>query len=425
MLPLVRHELSIRVLSMTASTRRLPHGLCVAHLIETNGPGGAERMLASVATELQAGGSRTVVILPAGGEGWLPRELRGTGVQVEAFRLDRPFSPAFARSLEAIFRHHHVTLAHSHEFTMAVYGSWAARRAGIPHLFTMHGGRYYAERLRRRIALRIAAELSGSIVAVSESLAGHLSRDLWMRASRIVTIPNGVRQPPGTPSSLRSELGLDYRTPLVVAVGNLYPVKGHRFLLEALGLLRTAAPQLHVAIAGRGELEGELRARANALGVTDRFHLLGLRRDIGNVLAAADIFVLPSLSEGVPLALLEAMLAAPPRPIIATAVGEVPTVLDHGRAGVLIPPGDAAALAEALRGLLADPERGVRLSIAAATRANEQYTFARMMERYLALYEKLLGGLPASNGADPALESHQVAGRQTTVRGERAYARGE
>ena len=150
-------------------------------------------MLASVATELQAAGSGNVVIAPAEGEGWLARELRGTGVRVETFRLDRALSPTFARWLEQTLRTHRVDVAHSHEFTMAVYGAWAARRAGIPHLFTMHGGRYYADRWRRRIALRVAAELSGAVVAVSESLRGHLSRDLWMRASRIVTVPNGAR----------------------------------------------------------------------------------------------------------------------------------------------------------------------------------------------------------------------------------------
>ncbi len=408
MLPLVRHQPSIRVLTMTAFVRRLPYGTCIAHLIETNGPGGAERMLASVASELQAAGIRNVLIAPSEGEGWLQRELSGTGVQVESFRLERAISPASARWLAAVLRRHRVTLAHSHEFTMAVYGSWAARQAGVPHLFTMHGGRYNAERLRRRIALRVAANLSGAVVAVSESLARHLSRDLWLRASRTITIPNGVRQAPDTPSTLRHELALPTEAFLVVAVGNLYPVKGHRFLLEALGLLRTTLPQLHVAIAGRGELEGALRTRAAELGVADRFHLLGLRADVGNVLAGANVVVLPSLSEGVPLALLEAMLAA--RPIIATAVGEVPTVLDHGRAGVIIPPGDAISLADALRGLLADSQRRQLLSVAALTRATENYTLARMMERYLALYARVLGTLPAPQGADPALQPHQIVG---------------
>jgi len=362
-------------------------GACFAHLIESDGPGGAERMLASLAAELQSAGARNVVFAPVGGEGWLARELSGTGVQIELFRFDRGLSPAFARWLGDTLRRHRVTLTHSHEFTMAVYGAWAARRAGVPHVFTMHGSRYYAERLRRRVALRVAAALSGSVVAVSRGLAGHLRRDLWIRASRIATIPNGARLALVSQSSLRDELRLGPADQLAVAVGNLYPVKGHRYLLEALALLAPRFPRLHVAIAGRGDLEGPLRARAQALDVGDRFHLLGLRSDVGNVLAGADVFVLPSLSEGVPLALLEAMLAA--RPIVATAVGEVPTILSGGRAGVVVPPGDAAALAGALASVLADPVQARRLSATAATRAAEEYTLDTMVERYLALYSQL------------------------------------
>src|SRR6266550_1510855 len=386
------------------------HKLRFAHLIESDGPGGAERMLASVATELQAAGSRNVVIAPADGEGWLARELSGTGVRVESFRLDRALSPTFARWLEQTLRKHRVDLAHSHEFTMSVYGAWAARRAGIPHLFTMHGGRYYAARWRRRITLRVAAELSGAVVAVSESLREHLSRDLWMRASRIVTIPNGARLALVERSSLRDELRLAADDQLAVAVGNLYPVKGHRYLLEALALLRTRLPRLHVAIAGRGELEAELRTRAEALGVADRFHLLGLRADIGNVLAASDVFVLPSLSEGVPLALLEAMLAG--KPIVATAVGEVATVLEGGHAGVVVRPGDAAVLADALARLLSDPAEARRLGAAAAARASQAYTLSSMLDRYAALYEKALS--PARN-SNPPLESLEIAEPKASV----------
>jgi len=357
-----------------------------AHLIESDGPGGAERMLASLAAELQAAGSHNVLIAPANGEGWLARELRGTGVQVELFRLDRPVSPTFARWLTDTLRRHRIDLAHSHEFTMAVYGSWAARRAGVPHVFTMHGSRYYAARLQRRIAMRIAARLSRSVVAVSQVLTEHLRRDLWLSADRVDTIPNGARHVPVTHSSLRQELGLAGDDQLVVSVGNLYPVKGHASLLEALSLLRNRFPRLHVAIAGRGELEETLRARARALDVANRFHLLGLRSDVGNVLAGADVFVLPSLSEGVPLALLEAMMAA--RPIVATAVGEVPTVLDRGGAGVLVPAGDAAALAGAIANVLSNPALGRQLAGAAAARAAERYTFNAMIDRYAALYAK-------------------------------------
>jgi glycosyltransferase involved in cell wall biosynthesis len=379
-------------------------GLRLAHLIESDGPGGAERMLASLATELQAAGSENVVIVPAAGEGWLAHELHGTGVHVEQFHLDRPFSPAFARGLEETLRRHRVVLAHSHEFTMAVYGAWAARRAGIPHLFTMHGGRYYAGRLRRRIALRVAATLSDSVVAVSHILARQLRRDLWLSADRVVIIPNGVRQMPVVQSSLREELRLTAADQLVVAVGNLYPVKGHTYLLEALALLAARFPRLHVAIAGRGELADPLLAEARRLQVNQHFHLLGLRSDIGNVLAASDVFVLPSLSEGVPLALLEAMLAG--KPIVATAVGEVPTVLEGGHAGVVVRPGDAAELADALASLLSDPAEARRLGGAAAARASEAYTLSSMIERYAALYEKALSPARDSN---PQLESLEIA----------------
>ena len=398
---------------MTAVGASRLRGVRLAHAIESDGPGGAERILASLAAELQAAGAENLVIVPAHGEGWLARELRGTGVQIELFRLDRPVSPAFARWLAETFRRHRVTLAHSHEFTMAVYGAWAARRAGIPHLFTMHGSRYYAGRLRRRVAMRVAAELSEAVVAVSQNLARHLSHDLWMRASRIVTIPNGARSTQVGRSSLREELRLRDGDQLAVAIGNLYPVKGHGYLLEALALLGERLPRLHVAIAGRGELEDQLLARARALHLDDRFHLLGLRSDIGNVLAGADVFVMPSLSEGLPLALLEAMLAA--RPVVATAVGEVPTVLMGGRAGVLVPPGEAAELAGAVAGVLTDAAQARRLSTAAALRAAEEYSLDKMVERYVALYMRLLASGPPATPLPPAHRTLRYHGISRTI----------
>lgn len=394
-----------------------------AHLIECDGPGGAERMLASLVGALQGDGHENVVVLPAAGEGWLARELSSTGAAVEYFRLDRPFSPAFASWLADLLRRHRIELAHSHEFTMAVYGAWAARKAGIPHLFTMHGGRYYAEQLRRRVALHLAARASTAVVSVSHGLARHLARDLWIAASRIVTVPNGVRPPQiqGTEPQLRGQLGLDLDDRLAVAIGNLYPVKGHAYLLEALALLATRHPKLHVAIAGRGELEGALRQRARELRVENRFHLLGLRSDVGDVLAAADVFALPSLSEGVPLALLEAMLSG--RPVVASAVGEVPSVLGEGGAGILVPPGDAAALASALDSLLADPEAARRLGAAARMRATESYSFDAMLNRYLELYAAALGDHPHDGRPQRVRQSERQSLPHTRSPGKRAFVR--
>lgn len=376
----------------------------IAHLIECDGPGGAERMVASLAIEQQQAGIQTLVILPANGEGWLEAQLAGSGVATEHFRLDRPVSLACARWLADVLREHRISLAHCHEFSMGVYGAWAAWLARIPHLVTMHGGRYFADRLRRRVALRAGAVLGGHMVAVSHELARQLRRDLWLPASRVSTIPNGVRYVAATHSTLRDELDLAPEDRLAVAVGNLYSVKGHRFAVEALALLQDSYPRLHLAIAGRGDMADSLLRHAEQRGVAARLHLIGLRADIPNVLAGADLFVLPSLSEGLPLALLEAMFAA--RPIVASDVGEVRAVLGDGAAGVLVPAGDATALAAALAGVLAAPEQARELGARAKHRATTDYGIASMVARYKQLYDRLL----------PARESPETVTTAVTAR---------
>jgi glycosyltransferase involved in cell wall biosynthesis len=357
-------------------------------LIESSGPGGAERIVADLATAFQAANTHNVVFLPRDGEDWLQRQLDGSGVAIEYFAIDRPVSPKSARALTTAFRKHQIDVAHSHEFSMAVYGGWAAWRAGIPHIITMHGGRYYASRLRRRLALRAAVTLSAATAAVSGSLAQAISDDLGVKRSRIVMVPNGVRYVAPERVTLRQELALRSDDRLIVAVGNLYPVKGHQHLVDALALMAEKYPRLHVAIAGRGELEGALRSRVADLSLTGRVHLLGLRADIPAILAAADVFALPSLSEGLPLALIEAMFAA--RPIVATLVGEVGVALDGGQAGVLVEPGNVHALASALDGLLAEPARAKALGERAARHARAQYGLSRMVGRYARLYEQAL-----------------------------------
>jgi glycosyltransferase involved in cell wall biosynthesis len=363
----------------------------IAHLIETDGPGGAERMLASLANALQCAGYPCVAFVPARVEGWLEAELAGFGVPIEYVPLDRPFSPRFARELATAFRRHNVALAHSHEWTMAFYGAWAARLARVPHVITMHGSRYYAERWQRRIALRWAIASSVAVAAVSRALAESIQRDLWLRRGRVAVVPNGIRPPrPGTSGArLRGELGLRPGDRLLLAVGNLYPVKGHADLVAAVAQLDTRHPSLHLAIAGRGELAEALRRDAVARGVGDRVHLLGLRSDVADLLAAADAFVLPSRSEGLPLALLEAMFAA--LPIVATRVGEVPVALADG-AGLLVEPARPAELANAIDRLLSDAELARSLGAHARTRAVAEFDVAKVAARYESFYRPALNG---------------------------------
>jgi glycosyltransferase involved in cell wall biosynthesis len=387
-------------------TPSTPNGLRIAHLIESDGPGGAERIVAGLARALQESGAFNVIFLPARGEGWLARELEGSGVAIEKYSLDTPLSPVCARALAAGFRRHRIDVAHSHEFSMAVYGAWASRRNGVPHVITMHGSRYYAGRLRRRLAMRAAIAGRTRVVAVSHELGDDLSRDLRVRRSRIEMVANGVRFTGPARGTLREELALGPGDRLAVALGNLYPVKGHRYAIDALAQLTGRHPTLHLAIAGRGELHDALAAQARSLGVGHRVHLLGLRRDVAAVLASGDLFVMPSVSEGLPLALLEAMFAG--KPIVATDVGEVAAALGQGRAGVIVPPEDAAALAAALDDLLTSPERARMLGGSARARAAAKFDLSHMVRRYRTMYEELLAdqmlpmGTLAAGPAPPA-----------------------
>jgi glycosyltransferase involved in cell wall biosynthesis len=371
---------------MTANALQAIRGARIAHLIETDGPGGAERMLADIAGEFAVSGCSSVAFLPRNHEGWLTRELSAVGVAVEYYRLDRPFSPRCVLEMAAAFRAHRIDIAHSHDFTMGVYNAWATRLARIPHIITMHGGRYYAGRWQRRLALRHAVVSSSGVAAVSQNLATHLRHDLHVHHDVIAVIPNGIRPHRLPDQTLRRELGLAPDDRIVLAVGNLYAVKGHEQLIEALALV-PASVRAHVVIAGRGELAESLAARASALGVSERLHLLGLRGDIPNLLAAADLFVQPSLEEGLPIAILEAMFAG--RAIVASDVGEIGTALGEG-SGLVVPPGDPAALAASILRVLDHPLEAAALGACASRRATSVYGLDSMVARYAHIYGRAL-----------------------------------
>ncbi len=363
-------------------------GARIAHMIETDGPGGAERMVAALAAAFESAGCPSVAVLPARGEGWLAKQLDGTGVVIDHAALHGPISPRPILALARLLRRHRVDVVLSHEFTMAVLGSAAARLVGVPHFVTMHGGLYYASAAHRRLAMKATVRMSAGLVGVSESVATQLRNDLHLRHDRVTVIPNGVPRPPQVSGTLRAELGLAPTDRLVVAVGNLYPVKGHDVLVNALAQVAKTIPGVHVAIAGRGEMREPLQRQAEELGVAPRLHLLGYRADIANILASGDVFALPSRSEGLPLAVLEAMFTG--LPIVATDVGDVASVLAEG-AGLVVPPEDATSLAGALGVVLTDRTAAERLGAAALRRAGAEYDLSQSVERYAALFARRLG----------------------------------
>ncbi len=277
---------------------------------------------------------------------------------------------------------------------MGFYAGVAGLLTAVPHVITMHGGVTFAAAARRRWALRWSVNRAAATVGVSDSTCQHLADSLRLRRDRVELVPNGVPITPGDRDSARRALGVDPTVRLLLSVGNLYPVKGHATLIEACGLLaqERTLPPWRVVVAGRGDEAAPLQARIHALGLEDRVTLLGLRDDIPDLLAAADGWVMPSLSEGLPMALLEAMLAR--LPIVSSAVGGIPDVIRDGENGLLVPAADPARLAAALASLLRDPDTATRYGANAFAAANGTFSASTMVSRYLALYERALGVAP-------------------------------
>jgi len=356
-------------------------------MLETDGPGGAEVVMFQLSEELRRKGHEVVHVGPAVGEGWLGDRFRDAGFPSETFRLRRPVDFRCLRELTKTLQDAQVDVIHSHEFTMCVYGAAAARRLGIPHVPTMHGNQTMMDKLRRRMALRWAFRSSRLVVACSEATRCTVEDGLGLPPGSVHAIRNGVPERPGRRGPIREELGLGDDELLVLAVGNVVPRKGHLILLEALALLQEQGLDVpwRVAVAGdKRDAVPDIEALVRERGWEDRVHLLGARDDVPDLLAGADVFCMPSLWEGLPLAVLEAMFAG--LPIVASRTSGIPEAIDSDRVGLLSTPGDREDLARHLGAVLKDPDRRAALGEAARARAHSEFTVSTMADRYLASY---------------------------------------
>lgn len=361
--------------------------LRIAQMLESDGPGGAEFVLLRLSAELRDRGHEVVHIGPHAGCGWLAGEFRKAGFPSDVFTLRRPVDFRCLRELADTLARHRIDVVHSHEFTMAVYGAAAARRLGVPHVTTMHGDQTMMAKLRRRMALRWAFRRSRMVIACSDATRRDIESGLGLASGRIHTIRNGVPVRSGDGRAIRAELGLDRDDVLIVCVGNVVPRKGHLQLLHALARVegRLGERPWRVAIAGaRREAAPAIDAFVEERGWQQRVHLLGVRDDVPALLAGADIFAMPSLWEGLPLALLEAMFAG--LPIIASDVSGIPEAIPSHEFGLLAPPGDVDVLAAHLTSLIEQPDQRARLGAAVRDRAHAEFTIGVMTDRYLASY---------------------------------------
>jgi glycosyltransferase involved in cell wall biosynthesis len=354
------------------------------------GPGGAERMIATLSSALNQDQYRIIVGLSR--PGWLQDECRRLNVETRAIPLEGSFHIQWFKTCFELIRAEKVVLIHAHEFSAIVYGWIVARLAGVPFVGTVHGKNYFWEKLRRRLAYRIVSR-SGSLVTVSEDLKHFLISAVGLSEARIQVIYNGIESSAsvsdGDVDRCRTELDLKPGDPVIGAVGSLYPVKGHKYLLDAMPALIRQHQNVTLLLIGSGDLEAQLKEQAKRLGIEQRVRFLGLRGDIPRLLAVMDVFVLPSLSEGHSLALLEAMLAG--RPVVASGVGGNSELVLEGETGILVPSKDPDALTEALHQLLDNRAMREAFGHRATRRVQQQFSARLMTDGYKRLYNDLLG----------------------------------
>jgi glycosyltransferase involved in cell wall biosynthesis len=362
--------------------------LVIAQMLESDGPGGAEMVMLRLALALRDRGHTIVPVGPATGCGWLAEQFAQRGFEPETFLLRRPLDLRCARDMAGMLSRRGVDVIHSHEFTMAVYGAATARWLRRPHVIAMHGNQTTTTRWRRRVLLRAAFRHSDTVVAVSQDTKRFLDARLGLAADAIRVVANGVPTPVGDRARVRGELRLGPDELLIVATGSLVPRKGHSVLIKALAA-QADGPTWQLAIAGNGPERAALKDLSHALGIGARVHLLGHRDDIGDVLAAADVFAMPSLWEGLPLALLEAMAAG--KPIVASATSGIPEAITADVEGLLVPPGDVEALGVALQQLRSAPALRSHLAAHAVSRARAVFSIDAMTDNYERLYRSAVG----------------------------------
>jgi glycosyltransferase involved in cell wall biosynthesis len=356
-----------------------------------SGPGGAERLVNRLATAFNDSSYRSLVCLFR--PGWLQEQCENDEIPTRIIPNKGIFDLAWLRRFLALLKAEQVRLIHAHEFDAIVHGTLAAAIARIPIIATIHGKNYYWERASRRMAYRIVSRYA-RMVTVCEDLKRFVTLRTGIPGHLIHVVYNGIQPLPDTEPAeqarLRSEIGLAGHDQIVGAVGSLYPVKGHRFLLEAVPTIVRDCPRAKFLLIGRGDQEAALKDMVKKLGIEEFVYFLGLRQDVPKLLSILDVFVLPSLSEGLSVAALEAMASG--KPVVATRVGGNPELVEEGKTGMLVPSEDSAALATSITALLRDNDRAKILGHNGRVRVNQRFQLNIMMDQYRNLYEHCMGG---------------------------------
>ena len=345
-----------------------PAPVRVLYLIDSLGPGGAEHLLAAYLPFLRrAGVVPTVVALQEQQGNPVARRIAAQGIPVTELGIRRLRQRgAFGRVREAIAAADPEVVHTQLEFA-AVLGIPAARLRGLPTVATLHTLDAPPPRSRLALHFRLMAwalRRARRVIAVSEITRRHYLERARLRPERVVTIFNGIDPTafqcgPLERAEARAACGIPLDAPVLATVAVQREPKGIQHMLAALPQVASAFPEIRYLLVGDGPHRPALEQQAAQLGVAGRVVFAGSREDVAGLLAAADIFVLPSLTEALPTVIAEAMAAG--LPIVATTVGGIPEMVRHGEAALLVPPADPEALAATVLRLLANPRQAAAM----------------------------------------------------------------
>lgn len=365
-----------------------PHRLRILQIVEDLGVGGLERVVTTIATHLdRARFEAQVLALRARGP--FADELEAAGIRVHC--LDYGFENADYTAflhVRRLIRAEGIDVLHTHNTNALLAGAMGSALAGGRRIVHTDHARAHPDKLRYYVAEHLASYAAFRMVGVSEETTAALRRYVRIPSHKLLTIENGVDDEPLQRdydlAALRASLAIPPGAPVIGMIARLTEQKGVTHLLAAMQLLVRTFPDLVLVIAGQGERRPALEAQAGALGVADRIRFLGLRHDGAALMRMFDLYLLPSVWEGLPMAILEAMAAR--CPIVASAVGGIPAVLKDGESAALIPPADPERIAATVTTLLRSPETRDRYRAAARRIFDERYAARVMVRSYERLY---------------------------------------
>jgi len=346
--------------------------------------GGPQQVIWLIEALCARGHDCTLVCPPGSG---IDGVARGKGIRVQNLFCAGDFDLPFAYRLSQYLREHCPDIVHCHSRRGAdILGGFAAVFADVPAVVSRR-----VDNTEMRVMAAIRYRPFEKIIAISGAIAAVL-REHGIEDHRIEVIRSAVDVDAMSVSAdcdaVRRELGIDADRFLVAAAGQLIPRKGHQYLLEAVAGLRHKYPRLRLVIFGEGYLNNQLRAQAATLGLGDVVQFAGFRDDLDSFVGCFDLFAHPALAEGLGVAALKA--AAAGVPVVGFRAGGLGEAVEHGRTGLLVEPGDAQALGDAIARFMDDPDLGSRFGAAGRERMKKEFSIATMTDKHIALYQAVL-----------------------------------